>query len=279
VGLEKDRYYKERSDRDNARTLYQQATTYAQVAMMEAGRRKIAYHQQEMDRAAYTVVIHLLYDTITFDEDSLTLWVGNLETVTGGAGQALQAHQNGDPTATTAVLERMRQRTGFDSKQQEDFQNLPLLLSALPKNAREELTPLQLATLEPLTNDPHSYVGNLAKNILRKRGYYFAPVYNLPKTKTFREPTVGLTDNSTGTLQVYPNPSNGQFTLRWAPEQAFIEQATLEIRTLSGQLITRRSVTPHEFTEVNLPDVKAGIYYYQLRVADQAPLVGKLIIQ
>ncbi|MGH1435062.1 MAG: zinc-dependent metalloprotease [Lewinella sp.] len=275
IGLEKDRYYQERSDRDKARIFYQQTWAGATAA----GRRTIAYHQQQMDKAAYTVVIHMLYDTIHFDKDSLALWVDNLEAFPAGVGQALQAHHNGDHETAAAVLERLGRRANLNSREQQDRKNLPLLFAALSERAQEPLSPLRVAALEAITKDPHSYTGNIAKNILRQQGHYFAPVYHLPGTKKINEPLTNVKGRSTGTLQVYPNPSNGQFTLHWIPEQPLVEQATLEIRTLAGQLITRRTVTALELTEVNLQGAKAGIYYYQLRVADQAPLSGKIIIQ
>ena len=62
---------------------------------------------------------------------------------------------------------------------------------------------------------------------------------------------------------VYPNPNNGQFTLKL--EQANAQEMTVEIYNLSGQKIAQKQVEPYTYeVEWNINDAPSGTYLMRL---------------
>jgi hypothetical protein len=135
--------------------------------------------------------------------------------------------------------------------------------------------------LEELTVNAESFTGNIAKNILRLHGHYFPPVYHFPERKKSETENLFFASSQLAKeLEVFPNPSNGQFTLHWNPINKSLESARLEIRDLTGRLVHYQQLTAFTQQAVDLSSHSAGIYYYHLHISDDMPsLLGKLIIQ
>ena len=92
---------------------------------------------------------------------------------------------------------------------------------------------------------------------------------------------VGLEgDNSAvaGNIEVYPNPSNGLFTLNITTEQE--ENFVLSVRDVQGKLIYEENLTVNgaHRDDLDLVGLAKGVYYLQIQ-NDQATKVEKLIIQ
>jgi len=91
---------------------------------------------------------------------------------------------------------------------------------------------------------------------------------------------VGLEDNSAvaGNIEVYPNPSNGLFSLNITTEQE--ENFVLSVRDVQGKLIYEESLTVNgaHRDDLDFVGLAKGVYYLQIQ-NDQATKVEKLIIQ
>lgn len=91
---------------------------------------------------------------------------------------------------------------------------------------------------------------------------------------------VGLDDYSAiaGKIEVYPNPSNGLFTLNITTEQE--EDFMLSVRDVQGKLIYKESlrVNGAHRDDIDLAGLAKGVYFLQIQ-NDQATKVEKLIIQ
>ena len=81
-------------------------------------------------------------------------------------------------------------------------------------------------------------------------------------------------DNSRESLRVYPNPSNGSFTIR-LPDIAF--KGSLELYSISGQLVYQQKVDYANELELNL-ELEAGVYVMRLYSPNQN-LTQRLILQ
>ncbi|MCB0639456.1 MAG: proprotein convertase P-domain-containing protein, partial [Lewinella sp.] len=80
-------------------------------------------------------------------------------------------------------------------------------------------------------------------------------------------------------LQVFPNPTTGQFTLNLS---AFLGQdAILEVMDINGQVIRRLSlgVIEHSTEQLDLFGQPAGIYVLRLRTEDGTTAVQRVILQ
>lgn len=243
--------------------------------------KEASYYQQQMDQEAYMVVLHTIHDTLQFDEDTLAVWVENLNIFSMDIIWALRQQSAGNYPAAQAALDRAFKRTDLDQQDQDDLADVPLLMDALRGRAAHEVDARYFKALEELTTDPHSFTGNIAKNILRHYGHHFPPIYNFPDRKhgNLLEELQYLTGEPRAAFKVFPNPNNGQFTLDWQPVETLATKAHLMIRDLSGRIVQERSVSAYEQQAINLAGQPAGVYHYQLQIPDQAPVTGKIIIQ
>ena len=85
---------------------------------------------------------------------------------------------------------------------------------------------------------------------------------------------LGVSHNLTGSLQVYPNPTNGKFTIELKADHASFNTASLEIINLLGQVVyTQKAIVIDEglTNEINLDSPLAdGVYYLKLNVGENA---------
>lgn len=72
-------------------------------------------------------------------------------------------------------------------------------------------------------------------------------------------------------FSVYPNPSNGNFTV-----QSSVFPATLVMYDVTGKQVTRKDITEME-TAVNVSQLNNGIYYISL-IAESGSMNYKLVI-
>ena len=91
--------------------------------------------------------------------------------------------------------------------------------------------------------------------------------------------TSGIENIGSGSdgITVYPNPSNGEFTIR---SSEFNGQWSVGIYDVLGQRIYSQQATGNSNVSINLRDKSAGIYFYRILKDDGSLLgSGKVIIQ
>lgn len=77
-------------------------------------------------------------------------------------------------------------------------------------------------------------------------------------------------------LDVYPNPSNGSFTLLLSGTAA--DQVTVVITNVTGQQVKKLDIQENTATKINLEGFPSGIYFV-LASTRQGSYTAKLIIQ
>jgi len=69
-------------------------------------------------------------------------------------------------------------------------------------------------------------------------------------------------------MSIYPNPSNGIFTLIMNNEQG-IKNIEVKVMNVLGQVVYQSAITAPQ-SEINLKEVPSGIYFLQLQTAEGA---------
>ena len=78
--------------------------------------------------------------------------------------------------------------------------------------------------------------------------------------------------------ELFPNPTNSQFTLRFP--QALQGEATATLRNQVGQVIRQRQLQPGDMTtEWNVSDLPAGLYFMEVRQEGIPPQVLRVVKQ
>jgi len=91
-------------------------------------------------------------------------------------------------------------------------------------------------------------------------------------------PTAELGDSQQMEPELFPNPTNSQFTLRFP--QALQGEATASLRNQVGQVLQQRQLQPGDMTtEWNVSQLPAGLYFMEVRQEGVPPQVLRVVKQ
>ncbi|MFT4525766.1 MAG: hypothetical protein ACI85F_001922 [Bacteroidia bacterium] len=82
-------------------------------------------------------------------------------------------------------------------------------------------------------------------------------------------------------LQIYPNPSNGKFTIEFTAnilEQTQGNGSSLEITNALGEIVHQSKIASSK-SEIDLSHQPTGIYFYKLQIGEKIQETGKVIIE
>ncbi len=109
----------------------------------------------------------------------------------------------------------------------------------------------------------------------------FSSTIESPNSVTFvncSQNLAPLTDGSTGRFDLYPNPSEGVFTVSCiVPEES---TGLLEIYNILGELVATFDCGSGTHTKtIDVSDVRKGVYIYRFSIDQQVEYSGKVVIQ
>ncbi len=87
---------------------------------------------------------------------------------------------------------------------------------------------------------------------------------------------IGIAENGMGTLQFFPNPNTGRFTMQLPSD--FHGMASLRVTDVSGRIVARQELNGTGMTEVQLPELPNGLYALALE-SNRKIFNGTIIIQ
>jgi hypothetical protein len=110
--------------------------------------------------------------------------------------------------------------------------------------------------------------------------YTFQAIYNgITCSQTFDiVTTTGIsTIADPGQIQIYPNPSNGEFTVELENGISNSENSTIDIFNMLGEKVLHMALT-NQKSEIK-PQLESGIYYYQVENSNSIISSGKITIE
>mgnify|MGYP000155809071 FL=1 len=274
AGIKGD-YYDSKSNELTALTQMQVALDAGNTTLAMQREREAAYYKQRMDKDAFMVVLHVLHDTLTFDPDTLDIWIENLDVLGMDLFFALKSQSEGKTAKAQAAMQKALNRQGLNKSQNDDLADMPELLRVLENKSPYQLKKQDLKELKKLSEKDESFVGNIARNILTMYGHRFPVTYRLPERRETIVPTTSL---PTHHLMIYPNPNSGVFNVIWTPDNTVQESAILHVMDVTGKIVKTTNINPMIQNQLNL-DAPTGIYFYQLNTTKGTSESGKFIIQ
>lgn len=238
--------------------------------------KELDYYNKDKDQSAFMVVVHLLHDTLTFDPDSLSLWIGNLDVFGIDIQQALVHQANGNLLEAQSLLGQAS-RKSQTSEQVYSMIDATNFIEALGKKSRFSLPASTVVELEGFT-ESQSLIANVSKNLLTYYGYHFPPSYKLPEIAghgVFKESIGNLKDSP---IVLSPNPSSGQIDVFWSNPSTSVVQGRLIIRDIQGRIAGTFAIQSNDRKQLDLSSLSPGVYIYQFSAEGITTDQGKLII-
>ncbi|MBK8192662.1 MAG: T9SS type A sorting domain-containing protein [Lewinellaceae bacterium] len=235
-----------------------------------------AYYQYNMDQAAYIVALHMMYDTIHYNLDSLRAWVANMNSIEGDLWLATDYLASGASQQTNAVLDAMPVKHRLTTEKQADIFAVKTIANAIAGQDPNNLGEAALQTLQPVAFGGHGWARGWARRLLTQHGWHFAPEY--VKYGEGGGERQGMAEQTAlaSTLQVQPNPASDHVVFIMPANTAASD--ILRIFDASGRVVA-------VFTNLQAGDnltwqtgnTTTGIYYYHF-ISDGKPLGGKILL-
>lgn len=234
-----------------------------------------SFYQYSMDQSAYTVALHMMYDTIHYNHDSLRTWVANMNSIEGDLWLANDYLSTGIVTQANAILDAMPAKHQLDAQKQADIADVKVVANAIAGQDPANLNEAALQVIKPIALGTDGWARGWARRLLTQHGWHFAPEY-IKYGEGGQERSQDKTNRSGADgLKAQPNPATDHvlFTL---PGHA--QDATLRIFDLNGKTI-RLFTDLQGGSMVNwlTDDAPSGIYLYHC-ISKGQTISGKILL-
>ena len=220
-------------------------------------------------------------DSISIDEDSLIVWVENLDLFSIDMFLSLQQHSEGNTVASQRSLTTVSKRENLTPRESTALEEMPDLLHIIKGKKLSELNSRALKELEKLAQDDYGMVGNISRNILILHGYHFLPVFTLPTTREeiVRKRFSNWHRNIENKGVLFPNPAKDKVTVQFPKQTEKQTKFICEVFNVSGTLVITINSISGENQTFDVENLTSGLYYYHFSGTDGILQSGKLIIQ
>ena len=260
------------------KSLFASAQTAYETSPSEQNALLRDYYRQEMDKNSQGVVLQIMYDTTTYNYDSLRLWISNLSTPDADMWLSADYLFKGNSTMAYQILENMPLKFSFDLQQKNELSEFVSLLEFLENKNSLDLSESDLIFLADYLDAENPNVVISAQNILSQYGQYFPPTYRLYTTGE-RKAHNKFPILKNNFVRVSPNPANEVVTFNVSCPSAN-QILDLVLTDVNGRIIKEFNIGPDEDQLTWRTETSpAGVYFYKLSSNGSLLDYGKVIIR
>ncbi len=234
-----------------------------------------AYYQRTMDKNAYMVALHIMYDTAHYHTDSLRTWVANMNSVEGDLWLANHYLASGSTQQANNVLNAMAAKHHLSAEKQADITDFKTISNAIAGQAPNNLSEEALQIIQPIAFGVDGWARGWARRLLTQHGWHFAPDYIKYGEGGEEREAAQRKAAFSGILQVQPNPASDHVMFIMPNSAA---NAVLQIFDVNGRIVTAFT----DFQASNsliwqTGNAASGIYYYQY-FSEGLSISGKILL-
>jgi hypothetical protein len=236
-----------------------------------------AYYQYNMDKDAYMVALHIMYDTVHFHADSLRLWVTNMNSVESDLWLANHFLASGSSQLANNVLDAMPAKHQLTAEKQADILDVKVIANAIAGQDPNNLIEATLQTLQPIALGSDGWARGWARRLLTQHGWHFAPEYvKYAQGGAERQQGISIPAIVPSTVKVQPNPASDHVVFTLPSDAA--PGAVLRIFDMNGRTVTAFSDLQASSSLVWQTDgITSGIYFYRYFSQGQS-FSGKILL-
>ncbi len=280
VSLEKQRFYNYKNVFNTAKSNYLAAvnsgnTTLASIKANEAG-----YARQEMDRSGHMVLLHIMYDTLTYHRDTLRRWLGNFETYSTDLALARDYVDAGQFVEAETVLNNIPTKYVLDANDLMDLQATISIFALINQKTLYGMSEADFPFLTSLAFSVLPHTSSIAKSILELYDVeHFPPLYALESgERSPKDNAAQQVEKEFFNITMFPNPANDFIIMSW--NRKLENGARLTFHNNTGRLVLQRDIPEgSQSLHIEKVELPVGVYFYQISSDSAVINYGKLVIQ
>jgi Secretion system C-terminal sorting domain len=239
----------------------------------------LAQARQQMEYNSRMVLLHVMYDTLNYNPETVYTWVGNRGNVSAELCLSDMRLASGNISAALAILDGIPNKYSLSQSQAADIQSYR---NATNLVVGQNLDALSVTTINALSN--YTQAGGqteaFVKRLLTHNGQHFAPEF------VFSQLGAGGNDDKNaddlGVVKTYvtaaPNPAKDFVNFRFYLEEN-MEGAEIVVLDINGKVLFLDKVAAGiSSLRWNTEQLPSGIYFYQLRAARGILQRGKVVL-
>ncbi|MBK9983761.1 MAG: PKD domain-containing protein [Saprospiraceae bacterium] len=277
----KGNYFTNIDSLDAAVEVYNEAIILAIPEKIQAARSKAVFFRREASNDAYSVIIHLMIDTLDYNVDSLIRWYGYLDTYGADlmiAGEFVVKHHYDE---ALGFLETLSSRRILSSEQNIDLEYMENIYTML---ATKNVTLLDNVDLSNLRSIAYSNIGmsaGVSRSILSIYKEFIPLPYYLGQQIKFRvSESESQHENKTTPneeiLKIYPSPAGDFVTITWDEEK--FQPNFIFVVDMYGRKIQALDKKLQPLTVLETFDWPNGLYRVVAQSKEGNIISGKVII-
>lgn len=281
VALLKQGFYIQRDSFQIFYADYEAASSVVDTILAASNLFKAANHRRQMDENAYMVLVHAMYDTLTWNRDTLRTWLSNMDYYETELMLAFDYLHTGESQAGFAVLNGAPAKFDLTPAQISDSSHVRLLFNILSQQSLYDLNDDALEQLDTIAQSHGEYSSGISKNILTLYGRYFYPencTHGTELRNPQKEEEPGFTGSGSGLL-VYPNPAKEQVTFERLAHESN-KAAKLILTDITGKVVWQQQFKEGVLKTIwHSSNMPGGIYFYRLVEFDGTSWSGRVVLQ
>ena len=281
IGLLKQGFYTRKVNYQTAYGEYENALNYGNDVLAAQKLSEASHHRQLMDENGRLVLVHALYDTLTWNRDTIRTWLSNMDYFGTEMTLAFDYLNTGESATGLAVLNNVPTKFDLTPEQSTDLSNALTLFDILKHQSVYELDAEAIGQLEAIVQTNGEFTPGITKNILTRYDRYFGPE-NCEHKMEMRSSKAETTPNSStkkASCQVYPNPAQEQVTFERLAEQSYTA-AALILTDITGKVVWQHQLGEGMLKTVwHTSSMPSGIYFYRMIEHGGKNWNGRVVLQ
>ncbi len=240
-----------------------------------------AAYKLSLDNISNTVAMHLAYDTITHNLDSVRVWWRKMDSPISEMVVAHDYLVHGNNTNAFDVIDAITTKFALTQDELIDIADFRSIMHVMQGEAARTLSHNKIEQLLNFANNGKGISAAWAKNILTVKGYHFPPNYKQPEDSQERNAgdlERSLTNNDTKYL-ITPNPAK-DFVQFVQQKQAYLDaQIQIVISDALGHIVWRGdNILNQENIVWNTTATTSGMYFYSILDQNGVVQAGRILI-
>jgi len=240
----------------------------------------IAYYRSSIYASSSSIVLHHLYDTSTYSQDTLQVWVSNLYSFSGDVWLSGLHLALGDTVSAMQILDSIPARFTLSTEQLDDLDRLVSLTEFLFEKSIFQIDSAVLASIAAY-DTCSGQAGHWARSILTSYGNHYLPNYIFSEGVIERSSPPGQYEFSKPLREpiiAYPNPATSKVIFSLGSVGRENNNIKLVVWNSLGEVVYFESKIRNTEITWKLNDQLPGLYFYRLTDGEETLGNGKIIL-